>query len=93
MSLKTLLQEIFGSIKKVFKKLDQPLKDAYTLGFSLQTNSKPLLRVKRADILTAIIPGTIDDKIKERLRVFLPKILIELKLVENCAPKQIPMRY
>ena len=38
-----------------------------------------------SDVLTAIIPGDIDDKIKEVLRAKLPVILTELKLADTCA--------
>jgi hypothetical protein len=90
MSLKTLLQEIFGSIKKVFKKLDQPLKDALHVGVFITDKLKTFAESETADILTAIIPGEWDDQLKNALRAFLPKILVELKLAENCANQSDP---
>jgi hypothetical protein len=38
-----------------------------------------------ADVLTVLIPGDIDDKIKDWLRAKLPVILTELKLVDRCS--------
>jgi hypothetical protein len=35
-----------------------------------------------ADILTSIIPGELDDTIKNKIRAELPKIVTELKLVD-----------
>ena len=40
-----------------------------------------------ADLITAIIPGTWDDKLVARLRAALPKIMIDLKLAENVLGK------
>jgi len=37
-----------------------------------------------ADILTALIPGDVDDKIKDLLRAKIPVILSELKLADTC---------
>lgn len=34
------------------------------------------------DIITSLIPSQIDDKIKDRLRIAIPQILIDLKLVD-----------
>jgi hypothetical protein len=90
MSLKSFFQKLFGGLKHVFNGLDQPLKDALRIGVEVVDKLKTLVDSPGADLLTAIIPGTIDDVIKERLRVFLPKILIELKLVENCASQTDP---
>ena len=38
-----------------------------------------------ADILTAIIPGDLDDELKTLLRTKLPEILTELKLADSCS--------
>jgi hypothetical protein len=38
-----------------------------------------------ADVLTALIPGDIDDKVKDLLRAKLPVILTELKLADSCS--------
>lgn len=36
-----------------------------------------------ADFVTAMIPGTVDDAIKEKLREGLPKVLVQAKLVDE----------
>jgi hypothetical protein len=47
-------------------------------------NIKTFVDSPATDIITALIPGTIDDKIKDLLRSKLPSILSELKLAESC---------
>jgi hypothetical protein len=41
-----------------------------------------------ADILTAIIPGQVDDHVKDLLRKYLPEVLFSLKLSTECVNTQ-----
>lgn len=84
MSLKTFLQRIWESISHLFGGLLEIEKKAVHIGVQVvdaiknfDTNN-PIV----ADILTSIIPGTLDDDIKNKLREALPKIVIELRLVD-----------
>lgn len=85
MSLKKLVQRIWGGIKKAFQKLSPQLKAAIAIGVTVVDNIKKFTDSELADVLTAIIPGDIDDKIKDKLRELLPKIVVEMKLAEQCS--------
>ncbi len=85
MSVKTFLQKIYNSIKRFFTGLMPELKKAIHIGVTVteaikkfDTNS-PIA----ADILTALIPGTVDDFIKNKIREQLPKIVVQLRLVDE----------
>jgi hypothetical protein len=85
MSLKSFFRKIWEGIKKAFEGLAPDLKEAIHIGVIVVDNMKTFIEGEAADVLTAIIPGQLDDVIKERLRAFLPKILIEMKLAEQCS--------
>lgn len=57
----------------------------YILGVLVTENIKNFVDSPVADVLTAIIPGDIDDEIKNWLRAKLPTILAELKLADSCS--------
>lgn len=82
MSLETFLAKIWGNIKKAFEGLPAELKTAVHIGVMVTENIKTFVDSPGADVLTAIIPGTIDDDVKLWLRAKLPNILTELKLVD-----------
>lgn len=84
MSLKIFLAKIFSGIKKFFAKIPKPLKDAIALAVIIVDKIKIVVDSPVADIITAIIPGDLDDKIKLALRAALPRILIDLRLANNC---------
>ncbi|HJP62033.1 MAG TPA: hypothetical protein VJ844_01240 [Mucilaginibacter sp.] len=85
MSLKSFLSKIWGEIKKLFDGIPAELKTAIHIGVEVTQNIKKFADSPATDVLTAIIPGDIDDKIKEVLRAKLPVILTELKLADTCA--------
>jgi hypothetical protein len=85
MSLKTFLTKIWEQIKNLFSSLPSEVKTAIQIGVLITDNIKAFIDSPVADILTAIIPGNLDDKLKDELRVKLPIILTELKLADKCA--------
>lgn len=85
MSLKTILAKIWATIKSLFDGMPANLKTAIHIGVAVTENVKKFVDSPAADVLTAIIPGDIDDQIKALLRSKLPAILTELKLADNCA--------
>ncbi len=93
MSLKTFIAKIWGEIKSIFEHFPADLKVAVHIGVLVTENIKNFVDSPAMDALTAIIPGDIDDKIKNWLRAKLPAILTELKLADNCGsltdPEQI----
>jgi hypothetical protein len=86
------LKKIWEGIKKAFEKLAPELKSAIHIGVTVVDNIKNFVDSPGADILTALIPGDLDDKIKIRLRATLPKILIEMKLADRCADQTDPAK-
>ena len=93
MSLKTLLNKIWAGIESLFDRFSPELQAAIHIGVVVTENIKNFVDSPTADVLTAIIPGDIDDDIKTWLRAKLPEILTELKLADSCGsltdPQQI----
>lgn len=83
MSLKSFLQHIADFFANIFKSLLPTLQKAVEVGADITEAVKnfDFKNPQVADILTAIIPGDLDDRIKDKLREELPKIVIELRLI------------
>jgi hypothetical protein len=90
MSLGTFLKKILQGIKKLFEGLKPELKKAIEIGVNIVEKIKDFVASPGADVITMLIPGDVDDKIKEKLREVLPKIFAEMKLVESCAGETDP---
>ena len=84
MSIKSFLTKIWKKIQSLFDGFPAELKESIHIGVLVTENIKNFVDSPAADILTALIPGTIDDAIKELLRAKLPVILTELKLADSC---------
>jgi len=84
MSLRTFINKIAKFFAGIFKSLAKELQKSIEIGVLVTEGVKNFdtANPMAADILTAIIPGTLDDKIKDKLREALPKIVIELRLVQ-----------
>jgi hypothetical protein len=93
MSLKTFIEKIWADVKTLFENIPTELKTAIHIGVLITENIKAFVDSPAADVLTAIIPGDIDDDIKNWLRAKLPTVLTELKLADSCSsltdPQQI----
>jgi len=85
MSLKSFLAGIWAGIKSLFDGMPTELKNAIHIGVVVTENIKLFVDSPAADVLTAIIPGEVDDAVKQLLRAKLPVILTELKLADSCA--------
>lgn len=85
MSLKSFFMKIWETIEDFFQGLLPELKDAIRIGVTVVQNIKKVMDTPVPDVLTAIIPGDVDDKIKERIREYLPKVLVELRLANECS--------
>lgn len=87
------IRKIIQALKDLFHKLPEEAKNAIHIGVVVVEKIKTFVDSPAVDVLTAIIPGTIDDAIKTKLREALPKILMELKLADTCGsltdPQQI----
>jgi hypothetical protein len=84
MSLQSFLSKIWNQIKALFDGIPADMKTAIHIGVEVTENVKTFIDSPAADILTAIIPGDIDDEVKNLLRAKLPTILTELKLADSC---------
>src|SRR6201992_51455 len=84
MSLQSFLSKIWNQIKALFEGIPAELKTAIHIGVIITENIKTFVDSPAADILTALIPGNIDDQVKNWLRAKLPAILTELKLADSC---------
>lgn len=85
MSLKSFLSKIWTEIKSLFDSIPSQLKTAIHIGVSITEGIKAFVDSPAADILTAIIPGDLDDNLEALLRTKLPGILTELKLADSCS--------
>jgi hypothetical protein len=82
--MKKIINSVLTWVTHLFKGLTPALKKAVHIGVVITDAIKTFDTANplAADIVTAIIPGDLDDKVKERLRANLPKIVIQLKLVD-----------
>jgi len=85
MSIKSFLTKLWETIKSLFNSSPAKLKAAVHIGVIITENIKTIVDSPIADILTAIIPGDVDDKIKQALRAEIPVILTDLKLTDQCS--------
>ncbi|MES2268654.1 MAG: hypothetical protein V4520_17950 [Bacteroidota bacterium] len=84
MSIKSFLTKLWGTIQSLFNKFPSEIKVAVQIAVSVTENVKKFVDSPLSDVLTVLIPGDIDDKIKELLRSALPGILTNLKLANEC---------
>jgi hypothetical protein len=92
MSLKSFITKIWTEVKSLFEGIPTELKTAIHIGVVVTENIKNFVDSPAADILTAIIPGDIDDQIKDWLRAKLPTVLTELKLADRCSALTDPLQ-
>lgn len=83
MSLRTFLKRIWHKIENVFAGLPNEIKVALHIGILITENIKTFVDSPATDVLTVLIPGNLDDIMKDKLKISLPILLCELKLVEN----------
>lgn len=85
MSLGSFLAKIWDHLKQLFGALPKELKNAIHIGVTVVEAIKAVIESPVADVLTAIIPGDIDDRIKDWLRAQIPGILVEMQLTADCS--------
>ena len=79
------MSEIWERVRAFFSRIAPDMKKALHIGVVITDRLNHFVQSPGADILTELIKGDWDDKIKEALRVELPKIVVELKLAEKCS--------
>jgi len=90
MSLTTFLSNIWAEVKGLFNNISPELKTAIHVGVIVTENIKSFVDSPAADVLTAIIPGDLDNELITLLRAKLPGILTELKLADSCGSLTVP---
>ena len=90
MSIKSFIIKIWSAIRSLFNSFPAELKSAVQIGITVTENIKHFIDSPVADVLTAIIPGSIDNKIKDALRTGLPVILTNLRLANDCGDLHDP---
>lgn len=84
MSLKSFLNKIGHFFSNLFKSLTKVAKKAVEVGVDVTNAIKQFdtEHPEAANLLTALIPGTLDDKIRDRVRAALPDIMVRLRLAD-----------
>lgn len=76
--------KLWNGIKQLFSSVDKLLQQHISTAVITVENLKQLADSPSLDVITAIIPGNVDDKIKEKLRDYLPVLLDQLRVYETC---------
>lgn len=83
MSIAGILNKIASFIKNLFSKVSVEIREAIEIAVIITENLKTFVDSQGADALTTLIPGTVDDELKDWLRQVLPVILVKLKLAQH----------
>jgi len=73
------LKKIIARLKTAILKIDIQMKIILPIGISVVEKVKAFVDSPLADVVTAIIPGEFDDRLKNILRTFLPNALLQLR--------------
>ena len=90
MSLKSFITRIWNTVRSLFNSFPLSLKTAVHIGVAVTENIKHFVDSPLEDVLTAIIPGEVDNKIREVLKNGIPIILTNLKLADECGLTKDP---
>lgn len=84
MSLKSFLHKIGQFFSNLFKSLTKVAKKAVEVGVDVTNAIKQFdtEHPEAANLLTSLIPGTLDDAIKDKIRGALPEIMVKLRLAD-----------
>lgn len=87
MSIESILEATISSIKNFIEKILPSSKKLLDLALIIVNGIKTFADSSVTDIITVLIPGDVDDHIKELIRKKLPAIMIDLKLASSEANK------
>lgn len=76
--------------KRTFSKISDEAKRLIPVGIAIVNKFKELLDSDVADIITSLIPSDLDDKLKEKLREWLPLFLLKLDIANTTANIEDP---
>jgi hypothetical protein len=83
--MKKFFAKLWLQIKTYFGGIPAELQNAVHIGVEVTEGLKTFVDSPAADVLTAVIPGNTDDRIKVALRQALPGLLAQLKLADAVA--------
>lgn len=72
-------------LDKAFETISDDAKKLLPIGIGIVNKFKELLDSQIADVITELIPSDIDDKLKEKLREWLPRFLFKLDMANVTA--------
>lgn len=80
----------FQRIKDLWKKIDEKLLQSVDIALKITTAAKNILSSPVADVITHLIPGDLDDKIKEKAIQALTITIDALQIIEDCKDAPTP---
>lgn len=92
MKLKNLFAKITRFIAGIFNKVDKAAKKFIPIGIEIVNRIKKFADSDTADLLTLLIPGDLDNALKEFLRKVTPSILIGLRNWDSIMNVQDPSK-
>lgn len=89
MSLKSFIKGIIDAIGNLFRSMKKEAKKAVEFGVNAVNwlKNQDAENPQIADLITTLIPGTKDDDFKNKIRESVPKILVQLNLVQDTLGK------
>jgi hypothetical protein len=85
-------KRIFSGIGKYFRdafgKARKVAQDVIPVGIEVVEKIKMVMDSPLAPLLTALIPGQVDDLVAAKIKEYLPAILIQLKIADECSKKK-----
>jgi hypothetical protein len=82
--------KFFAWIKRMFRSLKALGQKFVTPSITIVEGLKKFVEGPLAPILTIIIPGTLDDRIVQKAKEYLPKILKSLRIADECLSLEKP---
>jgi len=78
------MKKIINFLKKLFNKAKFYIQQFVTPAVATVESLKRFIDNPVIDIATAIIPGNLDNAIVEKIRLHLPKVLLVLRISDEC---------
>lgn len=75
--------KLWSWIKKQFKGLNEEAKKLLPIAVEIVEKIKQGVEGPVGDVITALIPGSVDDAIRAKLKDWLPKLILQMALVES----------
>jgi hypothetical protein len=85
MSLGKFLKRLWAGIASLFHKVDEEVKKLVPITIDIVQQIKLINDTHIGDVITAIIPGHVDDQIREKLTEWLPATIINLGKLQGIA--------